>query len=577
MDCEKCRELLSEYIDGRLSVETSAALAAHLEECAECRALEGQLRATIALVAGLEKKSAPGDFADGVTAQLEREMLLEGPARPRKSRIVPWSLAGAGFAAAAVFLAMLCIWNPPVEKPAPTGDTAGTVVALSDDAADITVKTRDRKNASRAAARQIAAARIEEEPKSITTQRRVASAPAEEHYGQLVERYAHDDAEITAVREAGGLKAGAAGGHPAAEEANAPVEVAAVTDEARTRSRRMLGAYKKGDSPAVPKDAAITDLPTAGALPANGQVQAAGANEAVATKSAGEEYYWADQTEHAEAGIRKESAAPEAAGKHKDADALEKTAATEGFALRLDKSRPKEAATDRISQSAETKKPAVPAASSRSETSASKEVAETALRPEPDAVIALGVPVDLAHKAPVSETVPEITFEARQGAIAATVEFANSLLEADKRLGAKPALADLRSTLKELNVQVVELSDERSVLQVEFPPGTILAVNRALKNAAGISLRGKLPVDVASKVAAGETTAVKEETDEKADSEAEHTTLTFGRIRTSAASGEPVTLQYIFIHRAAPAEDFSSAAPPSSDDASIAQEAPEDH
>ncbi len=564
MDCKKCRELLSEYIDGRLSVETSAALAAHLEECAECRALEGELRATIAMVAGLEKKSAPGDFADAVTARLEREMLLEGPARPRKSRVITWNLAGAGLAAAAVVLAALYIWVLPAEKPAPTGGTAGTAVAFSDKAGDITVETRDKEGLSRAAAR------IEETPKSIAAQHRGANGPEAEHYRQMVKRYARNDTEITARREAGGLKAGAAGGHPTAEEANAPVEVAAVTDAAKTRSRQMLRAHKKGVSTAVPEDRTIANLSSAGAPPANGQVQAVGANEVRAAKSAGKEHYRDDQTKYAEAGIRKESAAPEAAGKRKDADTPEKTAATEGFRLSLGKPRPGEAATDRISQSAEAKKPTVPAASSRSETSASKGVVETALRPKPDAVKTYGV--SAAHKAPAPETVPEITFDAQQGAVAATVEFANSLLEADKRLGAKPALADLAGALKKLNVRVVELSDERSVLQVKLPLATILATNRALKSAAGISLRGNPPVGVVSKTAA----AFRQEAGEKTEHEAEGATSAFGRIRARAGSREPMVLRYIFVRRTVPAEGPPSAAPPSSHNAA-AQEAPKNH
>lgn len=36
MNCEKCQELLSDYVDGDLSVEDSRHLAAHLDECVPC-------------------------------------------------------------------------------------------------------------------------------------------------------------------------------------------------------------------------------------------------------------------------------------------------------------------------------------------------------------------------------------------------------------------------------------------------------------------------------------------------------------------------------------------------------------
>ncbi|MHC4715146.1 MAG: anti-sigma factor family protein, partial [Planctomycetota bacterium] len=104
MNCREYSELMSEYIDGRLPVEDSAAIAAHLEQCANCRAVEEELRATVSLVSGLERLEAPEGFADGVKARLERRLLIEGPVRGRRRRLLPWSLGGVALAAAAAIL-----------------------------------------------------------------------------------------------------------------------------------------------------------------------------------------------------------------------------------------------------------------------------------------------------------------------------------------------------------------------------------------------------------------------------------------------------------------------------------------
>ncbi len=100
MECKRVTELLSEYIDGRLSVEDSAAIAAHLEGCAACRRAEAELRRTVALVCGLETKAAPEGFADAVAARLERSMLLDGrpaaeaPEAPSARMAADWGRAG---------------------------------------------------------------------------------------------------------------------------------------------------------------------------------------------------------------------------------------------------------------------------------------------------------------------------------------------------------------------------------------------------------------------------------------------------------------------------------------------------
>lgn len=114
MNCDKCADLLSEFIDERLPGETAAAVAAHLDGCANCCALEAELRATVSLLTGLERQTPDFDVAAAVQARLERKLLIAEPApRSARARLTPWRFAGIGAAAAAVVLAALYVWMPP--------------------------------------------------------------------------------------------------------------------------------------------------------------------------------------------------------------------------------------------------------------------------------------------------------------------------------------------------------------------------------------------------------------------------------------------------------------------------------
>ena len=55
MNCESCRERLSEYLDGDLPVESKGEIAAHLETCEQCRAELRQYERMNSLVAGLQQ------------------------------------------------------------------------------------------------------------------------------------------------------------------------------------------------------------------------------------------------------------------------------------------------------------------------------------------------------------------------------------------------------------------------------------------------------------------------------------------------------------------------------------------
>ncbi len=117
MKCQKCEELLSEYIDERLDALMSAEVAAHLAECRTCGESEAKLRATIALVGGLDRKTAPLDFGELAAAKLERRMLLDGKGYAAKRHIIsPWRFTGIGVLAAAVILIVCYVMIPPVKE-----------------------------------------------------------------------------------------------------------------------------------------------------------------------------------------------------------------------------------------------------------------------------------------------------------------------------------------------------------------------------------------------------------------------------------------------------------------------------
>ena len=77
MLCEEARENLSAYLDKELTGPESEAVSAHLDACADCRALAEELRATAALVAGLPARAAPEDLAGDVQREIERRAIVQ--------------------------------------------------------------------------------------------------------------------------------------------------------------------------------------------------------------------------------------------------------------------------------------------------------------------------------------------------------------------------------------------------------------------------------------------------------------------------------------------------------------------
>ena len=111
MQCQQVHEHLSAYVDRELTSELSAAVRAHLDACAECRALADDLRATADLLGQLPVQAAPKHLADDIQRAIERRTILpKGGAEPQpQERSLPIARARLGprtlAVAAAVVLA----------------------------------------------------------------------------------------------------------------------------------------------------------------------------------------------------------------------------------------------------------------------------------------------------------------------------------------------------------------------------------------------------------------------------------------------------------------------------------------
>jgi len=112
MDCTTARARLLEAEPRDLRGEGDGDLAAHLRQCAACRARAGAILAGYAeLDAALRTLAAPARAADVI------------PLRPRRARLRRWALPGsaAGLAAAAAIALLLARPQAPA-RPHPTAD-----------------------------------------------------------------------------------------------------------------------------------------------------------------------------------------------------------------------------------------------------------------------------------------------------------------------------------------------------------------------------------------------------------------------------------------------------------------------
>ena len=106
MKCPTVRRKLSRYLEAEVSSGARVAIAAHLEECADCRAEAAALQRAQAALGTL----AAVERAPDLTADVRRR-LAAGP--PRR---LGWRWAGAALSAAAV-AAVLLLWLGPRTLP----------------------------------------------------------------------------------------------------------------------------------------------------------------------------------------------------------------------------------------------------------------------------------------------------------------------------------------------------------------------------------------------------------------------------------------------------------------------------
>ena len=73
MNCEQMNDLLWAFLDGELTAQEEEQMHAHLEQCADCRALLEQLQTLRTSFSDLEEIPAPEGFADGVMNRIKAE------------------------------------------------------------------------------------------------------------------------------------------------------------------------------------------------------------------------------------------------------------------------------------------------------------------------------------------------------------------------------------------------------------------------------------------------------------------------------------------------------------------------
>jgi len=107
MGCEETRDLIDELIDGELPPEAEAEVRAHVEQCAECRAVMERHSRAADLVRGLPRVGAPRDFSVSVREAIAADVGRGKVVRPAGGWRLPMWLTTALPAAACLMLAAI--------------------------------------------------------------------------------------------------------------------------------------------------------------------------------------------------------------------------------------------------------------------------------------------------------------------------------------------------------------------------------------------------------------------------------------------------------------------------------------
>src|ERR1700680_3651960 len=103
MRCERARELIGAHVDGELTSSDRAAIAAHLESCAECRELMREIKHVSGALRRLGREPAPPALLARVRSSLAAEQ--QEARQPRLgSGIVRQAAALAGAWVVSLFL-----------------------------------------------------------------------------------------------------------------------------------------------------------------------------------------------------------------------------------------------------------------------------------------------------------------------------------------------------------------------------------------------------------------------------------------------------------------------------------------
>jgi hypothetical protein len=126
-------DLLLDYY-GEASPEQRAAMRAHLEGCADCQALDRELRGVLALVNNEPLPDAPPGFERDMWARVEPHLVTSvesGLGRTWWTFEVPrWALAAAAVALAAGSFALGRIWDTPSVPPVAEAPTVSEGMLL---------------------------------------------------------------------------------------------------------------------------------------------------------------------------------------------------------------------------------------------------------------------------------------------------------------------------------------------------------------------------------------------------------------------------------------------------------------